>query len=75
MKGAANHFKFGKTVDKRIGLCVSSFYPVINLAVKLEYSWETCSFTRFSISCQVSKETCHKRAWITASYCISCLLQ
>lgn len=53
VKGAANHFKFGKTVDKRIGLCVSSFYPVINLAVKLEYSWETCSFTRFSISCQV----------------------
>lgn len=53
MEGAPNRFQFGKTVDKRIGLSVSSFYPVINLAVMLEYSWDTCSFKRLSISCQV----------------------
>lgn len=53
MKGAPNHFKFGKTVGKRIGLCVSSFYPVINLAVLSEYSWDTCSSKRLSVSCQV----------------------
>lgn len=52
-EGSCKSFKFGKTVDKRIGLCVSSFYPVINLAVTLEYFWDTCSFMRFSISCQV----------------------
>lgn len=32
---------------------MSSFYLVINLAVMLEYSWDTCSFKTLSISCQV----------------------
>jgi len=51
VKRAPNRLKFAKTVDKRIGLCVSSFYPVINLAVMLEYSWDTYSFKRPFISC------------------------
>lgn len=38
VKGVPTQFKFGKTVGKRIALYMFSFYPMINLAVMLEYS-------------------------------------